>query len=589
MEHSYLPFRRHKSRAKLTRTSILPKIAPAKTAEVLQVETSEWKSEYWQEVPLNERLASEKWRRRIWANLPETIIREYRRIPRNYTDATGLSIGGNLGADEIRKIFGVGIGIADGNRLLRIIHGRRVAGSLNHPEYAHNTAKWPQKTVYLALSWLRQYVPVDETVNMSLRAEEELFQIEREQQRLQYTQDYLDEVAEKRRDKSYAIKNKHQSYATPQVPKANEETEKKSMKQERKGAQTKEQREKVFIPDPIYGYSPIDEERFRRRIEAGKRAEAAEKERKKKLLSYGLKEEQVGELMALPDDKIHFKVFPREMSPKMKEFQRQGQSDLKEPPKMSFWKRFGQSYLFALALLGLAWTAGQWYTPPRQHERLLPNVPFALPPVLTIAAFVFGVYCMWKIPHTWRFMNRYFVLSPALPRPSQILLSPLSHQTVNHLFFNLTVFVLVGVPLCDALGLADFLATCLTTGVAGSIAGLTSYGLRGMFHVSTQGMSAISYGLTITYFWLTRNDRISFGVRPEQLGQPEGASFGIPGWAFLIFIIGINGWELYRGHKTVDFAGHWAGMLAGWLIGMYQQRKIADKMKQKEQSTLSAK
>ncbi|KAL1844662.1 hypothetical protein VTK73DRAFT_2071 [Phialemonium thermophilum] len=103
------------------------------------------------------------------------VIRDYVDLPPNYDDATGLPFRSrDLDEREVLGIFGPGISAASANRLLRILHGRRVAGTLDDPLVQVNTMPYTKQQQDAALAYLRARVPVDEVINAGLRAEDEL-------------------------------------------------------------------------------------------------------------------------------------------------------------------------------------------------------------------------------------------------------------------------------------------------------------------------------------------------------------------------------------------------------------------------------
>ncbi|KAG6041630.1 hypothetical protein E4U41_003243, partial [Claviceps citrina] len=115
------------------------------------------------------------------ASRPGNIIRHYEHVPRDYRDQTGLRFSArDLSDEQIARVFGRGLDAATGNRLLRILHGRRVAGTLDDPAFAAHTAQFPEELLARGLDYLRQTVPVNEVLNAGLRAEDELNQMDRE-------------------------------------------------------------------------------------------------------------------------------------------------------------------------------------------------------------------------------------------------------------------------------------------------------------------------------------------------------------------------------------------------------------------------
>jgi len=79
-----------------------------------------------------------------------------------------------LSASEINKIFGPGkLSPAMGNRVLAVLHGRRLAGTLDLDLPADITRAVRKPSLDKALDWLRQHYPVDEDAAILARIERE--------------------------------------------------------------------------------------------------------------------------------------------------------------------------------------------------------------------------------------------------------------------------------------------------------------------------------------------------------------------------------------------------------------------------------
>ncbi|ROV94604.1 hypothetical protein VPNG_09207 [Cytospora leucostoma] len=107
---------------------------------------------------------------------------DYVDLPPNYQDEEGLPFrkDGDVDLATTAVIFQ---GFADmtpwrANKLLKILHGRRVAGTLEDPELQENTASFSRREIERALEYLRKTTPVDEITNAGLRAEDELRALE---------------------------------------------------------------------------------------------------------------------------------------------------------------------------------------------------------------------------------------------------------------------------------------------------------------------------------------------------------------------------------------------------------------------------
>ena len=503
----------------------------------------------------------ENWTKWLFKQGPASIITEYQRLPPEYTDAGGVDFREKeLNVGEIRTLFGAGMSVQDGNQLLRIIHGRRVAGTLDHPEYFHRTRKYGERAIQLALAWLRRSIPVDEVMNAALRAEDELVEIE--MQKLE---------KHGRKEKAVSGKAQHKTKIPGMAASS------KGDSPEHKGQACEHSAQADFVPDPTYGHSTLDELRFKNqqaaKIDARENARKMEEFRRRRLKSHGVEDSQITEVLALDPDRVHLPELPKKMSARMQEHYEKGMSKLEKPPEVTHKQRFTGPYLLSAVALALAFIANQVYEPPREHERMFPSLPFAVPAVLSLVAINFVVFAAWKRPQWWGFMNKHFVLSPAVPVPTQVLMCAVSHQKFGHLFANMLALVLVGVPLCDTMGKADFMALVVTSALIGNLSSLTFFALTKNFHVATQGFSAVVCAIIMTYFWIYRSELFTLGI-PTVLGLEQDARVGIPGWAFLTFHLLYNLFLVRHWVKaSVDFANHWGGIAVGTAGGLLYEHK----------------
>ncbi|KAH7330124.1 hypothetical protein BKA65DRAFT_508568 [Rhexocercosporidium sp. MPI-PUGE-AT-0058] len=107
----------------------------------------------------------------------QRIIKDFTDLPADYEDREGLLFRTkDLTKQETVAIFGKIIDANSANRLLRVLHGRRVAGTLGDPSYT--SSAFEAKAIEIGLKWLRKNVPVDEVMCAGLRAEKELAEME---------------------------------------------------------------------------------------------------------------------------------------------------------------------------------------------------------------------------------------------------------------------------------------------------------------------------------------------------------------------------------------------------------------------------
>ncbi|KAK0753950.1 hypothetical protein B0T18DRAFT_424415 [Schizothecium vesticola] len=448
------------------------------------------------------------------------VITHYVEVPRNYDDATGLPFREeDLGPAEVVKIFGPSLSTADANRLLHIIHGRRVAGTLEDPELRVNTVMFGPKHMNAALEWLRKTVPVDEITNAGLRAEDELAVLEGGVE-----EEGQDENVEEQKPSGGWLKGK----LFKDIP----------------------------SNDDIYGPSVFDAIRAkniaRHEELLRKQKEADEAKRLEGEAAF-----QSGELQTLGQRTLG-QVRPPP-SPQMQKWIDNATSDLDAPPDMTKTQRILPSAVVALLVSGLFVAFAYYYTPPRRSERLWPDIPPAAATVGLLCLANVAVYLAWKAPPLWGVLNRYFVLTPATPRPLQLFGAMFSHQVFAHALVNLVTLWVLGTRFHDEVGRGEFLATYAGAGAVSFLGSLTAIVLRNRLDLTTLGASGAVYGVAAAYFWLHRFEGFKpFGVIPE-------AYKGVPGVAFIGLAIGLNVAAALSPTTRMDVAAHLVGLAVGVL------------------------
>lgn len=437
--------------------------------------------------------------------MPKTI-RDYEELPKDYRDQTGLAFGGrDLSEAEVDRIFGTGVGGKRANYLLRILHGRRVAGTLEDPAFAIHTAQFTEEEMARALAYLRKTVPLEEIRNAGLRAEDELEQMEQE----------MEQAAEKKAKASTG-------------------------EQEEDAAD-------VYTPDPIYGRSKIDEMRARNKARNKAREKALEEELKAKEAVEG-----VSGPLAKRDDQV------REITnPRVAEYYKAAQSDMEAPPELKPWERILPSATVVALVLGFIAAAAMVYEEPAPRYRLFREVSTSHATVGALIAMNALVYLGWRIPPLWSLFNRYMIFVVATVRPVTLFTAAFSHTKLSHLLVNMVPLWFVGTCLHEEIGRADFLALYLGCGSVGFLGSLITYTLRGWLTVTSLGASGATLGLCSAYFWEHRTDGFKI------LGLPQD---GVHGIVFLALITAVQLAGLGKTVKLkVDIASHLAGIVAGIL------------------------
>lgn len=110
------------------------------------------------------------------------IITKYEQLPEDYKDEDGIPFRAEpLRKGEVLAIFGKGVDVSSANRILSVLHGRRVAGTLDEPAAAASAIDpFELQAREIGLSWLRKNVIVDEVRSAGLHAEKELAKMQAE-------------------------------------------------------------------------------------------------------------------------------------------------------------------------------------------------------------------------------------------------------------------------------------------------------------------------------------------------------------------------------------------------------------------------
>lgn len=431
------------------------------------------------------------------------IIRSYEELPKDYKDEDGLSYRAKpLSQEETEAIFGKVIDAKSADRLLRILHGRRVAGTLGDQAYS---STYEQLVVEDAIQWLRNNVPVDEIECAGLRAEEELAALE------------ADVVSDAQRIGLYKPNS---------GPRTN-----------------------------VYGDSVID--RVRKATEEAQ--DLKEAEEKKQLSQADEIRQNTGTLQTLsPKSKVELRR-PGE-NPRLKKYLERAKVLPDTPPALSKFQRLGPSGVAVLAIILGCCIFVSVYTPPRKEWRMWPDMPPSAATIISIIILNSVILGAWRVPAAFRLLNKYFITVPGYPRAASVIGNVFSHQTVSHFALNMVVLWFVGTRLHEEVGRANFLAIYMCCGAFGSFASLASWVLRNNFVSSSLGASGALSGIIATYLLLNSNEKVTFfGVFPPE-NWPS-----ISAISFLLFLIGMDVLGLAKGNKmvTIDHWAHLGGYAAG--------------------------
>jgi len=432
------------------------------------------------------------------------IIQHYDDLPADYTDEDGLKFREKfLSKEEVDSIFGKKIIAANtANRMLRVLHGRRVAGTLGDPSFT--SSAYEAKAIETGLEWLRKNVPVNEIECAGLRAEKELAEMEE------------DIVSDAERIGLYQPNSD--------------------------GGQN------------IYGDSVID--RVRKANEA--KLDAKEKAEKEGLSQADEIRQNTGTLQTRPQSQVELRR-PGE-HPLLKYYIERSKVAPDTPPEMSKWERLWPSGLLTLAVIGGSIIFAAVYTPPRRESRAWPDMPPAAATVISIILLNAIVLGAWRVPAAFRVLNKYFLTLPGYPRALSMVGNVFSHQTIGHFTMNMVVIWFVGVRLHEEVGRGTFLAIYLSSGAVGSFVSLASWVLRNNFVSSSLGASGAICGIVAAYLLLNSDNKVTlFGVFPPE-DWPS-----ISALMLLALMVSADVFMVWRGNKviTVDHWAHLGGYAAG--------------------------
>lgn len=472
------------------------------------------------------------------------VVNRYEDLPENYNDEEGLKFRATpLSHEEAVAVFGNGYEAQDANRILEIIHGRRVAGTLVDPSLPSYPEFHNDKTQKVALNWLRENVPVDEVQSAGLRAEAELAEMEEDilsrSERIGFYKpiDGEEQHTVASSENGEDVKSVYGDSGLDFIRRKNE------AEFELRETQRKQQEQEAEI------------ERF-----------AQEKET----------QESSGTVEAAGEALVELR---RPQSAWIKAYQEKSMlTDTSEAPQLGSIDRLWPSFLLTLTILSLAAIFPLVYNPPKNSERMFPDVPPAAATILSIIAVNTLILLAWRLPPFWSIGNKYFMQTPGLPRAISLIGNFFSHQSPSHFAANMVVLFLVGSRLHDEIGRANFLSVYMASGALASMVSLTSWVIRANFISASLGASGAVLGVIATYVWLRKDKPIRLFFLPD----PDTSEFRIPTWSIIVFILAFDVFGLSKWNKYTIKNDHWAhigGLLAG--IGSAEVLKMRKRHRQK--------
>lgn len=444
------------------------------------------------------------------------LITRWEHLPESYEDREGIAFRTKpLSKAETLAIFGKGIDTNNANRLLCVLQGRRVAGTLADPDASNYLSVHENWAIDIGLQWLRKNVPVDEIRSAGLRAERELAELE----------------------EGLIMDGERWGLYKPNSG-SGRAGDKKS----------------------VYGKSGLDYIREQKE----KALDAKEEEEKKGLSQADEIRQNTGTLEPVTA-RNSVELRRKGENPWLKHYIERSKILPNTPPEMTIFQRLWPSALLTLAVLGIAIIVPLLYTPPKNSQRMFPDIPPAAATVLGLIGINVFIFAAWHHPPLFRVLNKYFITVPGYPIAASLFGNMFSHQEFSHLAVNMFVLYFVGSRLHDEVGRANFLAVYCSAGMLGSFVSLTSFVVRSSFVSSALGASGAVAGVIATYLWLNRNEPVTLFGLSSVMG--EDGWLRMPCWLPLGLMIAVDALSLTRLNKKPIKFDHWAH-LGGYFTGM---------------------
>lgn len=447
-----------------------------------------------------------RWQERGYATTGPKIITKFEELPKSYTDLGGLPYYTRpLAKKEAAALFGREIDPAVADKVLRVLQGRRVAGTLADPSLPRPHPQMDKVIKVTALKWLRRNIVVNERQSAGRRAEIELAAM-------------------------------GEDVATPGAvteeynPQNESSANSKSVLDAVREAKEKEWEEKVAKRDAM---------RAQRMAEMGENSGGLTTHDDR-----GVELRRPGENELLK----HYTALAAKVVPEV-------------PPDSTTFQRLWPSALVTLAVIAGCVVYSGSYTPPKPGDRMFKDVPPAIATIAPLIAFNVFIYAAWHHPPAWRVLNKYFLSVPGYPRALAVLGNAFSHQAFRHLAINMFVIYGMGTQLHDQIGRGNFLALYFGTAVTASFTSLAFHVVKKNFHVSSLGASGALMGIVASLLYLNWNDSMRFfGILPP---PPYP---GLPGSWWLAGLIAYELWSFRRAGfkpRQFDHLAHLGGAFGG--------------------------
>ncbi|THC98239.1 hypothetical protein EYZ11_002321 [Aspergillus tanneri] len=298
-----------------------------------------------------------------------------------------------------------------GNRVLAVLHGRRVDGTLDLDLPNDIVSAVRPSSLHTALQWLRKNYPLDEDAAILARIERE--EQEEERKLIQRAEDL---GLYKPQSGSYGAElgESNNPYGRSILEETRQQNEAQILAEEEKRRQEwleGEQRDREKLQRMVEKNTALQKYEETAALEVRERADPAQRP----FLAW--------------IQKHHLRATEMDL----------------DVSQISTRRRLLPSLATTIVVLGLCYVFAENYEPPAKSDRMWPTVPPAAATVLAIMGANVGVFAMWRFwPPAWRMLNRYFITVFGAPRVSSLLGNIFSHQTFPHLGFNMLSLWVVG-------------------------------------------------------------------------------------------------------------------------------------------------
>ncbi|KAL1990654.1 hypothetical protein VTN49DRAFT_6493 [Thermomyces lanuginosus] len=458
-----------------------------------------------------------------------------------------------LSASEIKAIFGPTANISPqmGNRVLAVLQGRRLAGTLDQPLPADIRRTVPSRTIERGLQWLRENHPVDEDAAIMARIERE--EREEEERLLKHAE----EMGMLHPQSGYwgaQLGQQGDVYGRSVFKETRERNEKRLLEEA-------ERERKEWLEGELKDREKIQ----RQQMQLQKHMELAE---------YNPSEVVEARPRADPKERPF-------LAWAQKHYIRAENNDA-DFSQVTTAQRIFPSLLVSLVTLTLAYLFASNYEEPTVYDRLWPQLSMTTTTIGALAGVNVAIWLLWKFPPAWRTLNRYFISVPLYPYALSAVGSVFSHQALKHLATNMAILWLIGSRLHDEVSRGDFLALYVSAGVVGSMTSLTAHVLLKKLTITSLGASGAIAGLVGAWCTLHANDLLTPSFLPESYRNTFSASGSTVLAGIILFevlnLLAPAKWKMAR-------LDHWAH-LGGYVAGAVWARSYHSNKKKRERESV---